>query len=156
MAIGSIGYQWLVPDKTALKETQQGIAAPMAAPAESSIDPVKAAKIDQEFADLFKEYTPEEILQEVAGDGVAGMWKFKIKQMQKQAAEKLMDEMGLTKEAVMELPLEKKVALQSKIIEEVQRRVQMMVVEQMKREFPNGLPPELQTKNQPPLVDIVA
>lgn len=150
MSIGGINITRLFAEQGQVRPVQQATVAV----AETGVNPARAAKIDGEFAALFTDPTPEEMLQEIAGGGVAGLWKWKIKQMQKDAAEKIMGEMSLTQEQVAALPDDKRVELETKIIAEVQRRVQMMVVEQMKRDFPNGLPPELRQKDQPPMVDI--
>lgn len=92
-----------------------------------------AATIDGAFAELLKGQTPEEMLHEAAGDGVEGLMKWKIRELQKKITEQVMGSKGLTAEEIAAMSPEKRITMEKQIMDEVQQKLMEAMREEMER-----------------------
>lgn len=92
------------------------------------------ATTDAAFDNLFKEVSDKEKLAEIAGHGVEGMLKWRIREMQKDIAEKSLAARNLTIDQVKALPPKQRVALENQILQEVAEKLKEAIAEQMKKE----------------------
>lgn len=97
-------------------------------------------KTDAAFAAMFKTSDdPKDMLAEIAGNGVEGMMKWKVKELQKQIAEKVLASKDVTLEEIAAMPPKQRVALEQQIMREVAEKLKQAIHEQMKREGTAGL-----------------
>lgn len=94
----------------------------------------KARKADAAFEALFADDTPEAMIKEITEGGIEGMLKWKVRQLEKQIAGKVLASEGITKEEIAALPPEQRIPLQQRIMDEVARKLKEAMDEQMKRE----------------------
>lgn len=126
----------LIGNNFTTDNTQKSQNAPSAAEAE---------KIDNAFAALFEEETPRGIIREITKDGMNGMMAWKIKEMRKEIAAKVMAEMNVTREDIAGMSSADRVAMEQKIMDAVEEQLKLAIREQMEKEL-HGMAPKLLDK----------
>ena len=94
-----------------------------------------AKRTDAAFMRLFEDPAdPKTMLREMTRDGVEGMMKWKVRELEKQTAEKALASRGLTLEDIAALPPKERIALEQQIMREVAEKLKEAMNEQMKRQ----------------------
>lgn len=93
-----------------------------------------ARRSDAAFERLFAEDDPRTMLADLTRDGVEGMLKWKVRELEKQIAAKALANRGITKEEIAALPADERIALQQQIMREVAEKLKEAMDEQMRRE----------------------
>lgn len=99
-----------------------GTSAPLVEPEAEQTDTETQAAFDALF-DGTESDDPATLLHEIVGDGLNGYWRWKIKRLIREIAERVMAEQGLTREGLATLPPEERAQKQRAVLEEVARRL---------------------------------
>lgn len=93
-----------------------------------------AAKADNRFAELLTaEEDAKATLAEITEKGAKGYWEWKIREMRKQIAAEVMGEMNLTAEKIAQMPAKERLEVETKILDMVEQRLKLAIVEEMKK-----------------------
>lgn len=77
---------------------------------------------------------PAEMLKEITKDGMKGLWSWQMKQLKEKIAAEVMGEMNVTAESIAKMPENQRVGLEKKIMDEVQKRLEIAMTEQANKE----------------------
>ena len=90
-----------------------------------------AKQIDAEFAALMQQTKDD--FAAITNGGVQGYMKWKIEELRKQIAARVMNEMHLTPEALAKMSDKDRLAAESAVTREVEKELKMAMNEEMKR-----------------------
>ncbi|MFD2263980.1 hypothetical protein ACFSM5_13845 [Lacibacterium aquatile] len=87
-----------------------------------------------EAGEELKGETPAEILHEITKDGLRGLMKWQLEELEEKITQEVLASHGLTPESLNALPPEQKMAMMDLIKKEVAERLKQAVDEQLKKE----------------------
>ena len=111
-------------------------SSPIGGDISTTDDPVasNAAKADRRFAELLAASDDaKKTLAEITKGGAKSYWDWKMKELRKQIAEKVMKEMNLTPEKIAQMSAKERVETENKIMQIVEQQVRLAIAEEMKR-----------------------
>lgn len=105
-------------------------------PGAETKDPIAidVARADARFSALLaEEKDAKNTLREITQDGAKSYWEWKMKELRRQAAEKIMGEMNLTEEKIAAMLDKERLAVENQILQYVEQQVRLAVEQEMKR-----------------------
>ncbi len=103
---------------------------------------------NQDFSAYLDEQTPEEILEAITKNGVTSLWEWQMQELKKKVAAEVMAAMGITPEQLAAMPEGKRMDIEAKIMQEVERRIKDMMAENMRKKDETGFAPNVQLDAQ--------
>lgn len=101
---------------------------------------LETSNIDKRFAEMLAdEQDAKDTLAELTKNGMKGYWSWKMKEMRKQIADKVVSEMNLTPEKIAAMDAKTRVETEQKILDIVEQRLKLAINEEMKRQQRNTL-----------------
>jgi len=106
------------------------------------------AAVDSEFAALLKgDDDPRQVMQDITKNGLSGMWKWQVKELEKKIAQDVLGEMHITSADLNSMQADQRAKVEKQVMKEVERRVKQLIGDSAAKQEAGATDPAQQAAN---------